>query len=124
MKLTLKKANLASEMPELLETIQNNLFAKASGELARKKVVAELWPDFNAALEKGSLIVAPFCGRPSCEEQIKEKSKANVEVEPGTPSRGAKSLCFPFQQPASVEGKKCFNSCLPAVKYCMFSRSY
>ncbi len=63
-----------------------------------------------------------------CEEVIKERSKANVEVEPGAPSMGAKSLCCPFQQPKKIEkGKqKCvLEGCdrAPTI-YTMFGRSY
>jgi len=90
--------------------------------------MAEKWADFLKALEGGNLIVAPFCGEPSCEEEIKENSKANVEVEPGAPSMGAKSLCFPFKQPKELQaGKgKCIkeNCPKPPLKYCMFGRSY
>jgi hypothetical protein len=45
---------------------------------------------------------APFCGDVDCEDQIKELSKADADLEPGAPSMGAKSLCMPFQQPAQV----------------------
>jgi hypothetical protein len=45
---------------------------------------------------------APFCGDIECEDQIKEMSKADADLEPGAPSMGAKSLCIPFQQPKQI----------------------
>jgi prolyl-tRNA synthetase len=37
---------------------------------------------------------------------------------------GAKSLCIPFQQPASAAGKKCIACDKPAKSYTLFGRSY
>merc|ERR1711994_531762 len=88
--------------------IQSSLFKKAKNEMDSHLSVVEKWDDFVNALDKSHIIQAPFCGIEDCEDEIKDLSKADVEVEPGAPSMGAKSLCIPFQQPASIgKGDKC-----------------
>ena len=93
-------------------------------------LVADSWKDFVSALDKSKIIQAPFCGNEDCEDKIKDMSKANVEVEPGAPSMGAKSLCIPFidnqlkqldpkSQPCVFPGCK-----TPPQFYTLFGRSY
>ena len=63
----------------------------------------------------------------SCEDEIKELSKKDGDLEPGAPSMGAKSLCIPFQQPAQIKPEtKCVrpNCTNPPQFYTMFGRSY
>ncbi len=128
LKLKLKKAAVKQEMPELLKTIQADLFTKAKNDLDSHISLAENWTDFMSALEGGNLILAPYCGLPACEEEIKDLSKADADVEPGAPSMGAKTLCSPFDQPKEiVKGKqKCIKEgCARAPKlYTLFGRSY
>ncbi len=127
-KVTKQKGQAGVEVPALLEEIQAALFDRAKGELDSHLKVVESWAEFLSALEGGNLIIAPFCGEPKCEEEIKERSKANVEVEPGAPSMGAKSLCCPFKQPRKIDPAK--QKCVlegcdkPPVFYTMFGRSY
>ena len=127
-KLTKSGDRLESEIPALLETIQADLFTRAKSELDKHVTVSDDWPGFLASLEKGNLIQAPFCGDEACEDEIKDLSKANVEVEPGAPSMGAKSLCIPFKQPKSACNlpKTCVKpNCKAKPKfYTLFGRSY
>ena len=106
------------------------MFKKARNELDENMVVADSWKDFVSALDKSKIIQAPFCGNEDCEDKIKDMSKANVEVEPGAPSMGAKSLCIPFidnqlkqldpkSQPCVFPGCK-----TPPQFYTLFGRSY
>ena len=56
---------------------------------------------------------APFCGEEPCEDEIKDMSKKDSDLEPGAPSMGAKSLCIPFNQPAQIKAsyyRSCFSS--------------
>lgn len=50
--------------------------------------------------------------------------RTDVAADPNAPAMGAKSLCIPFQQPASAEGKKCIACDRPAKSYTLFGRSY
>jgi bifunctional glutamyl/prolyl-tRNA synthetase len=126
-KLTEKKAGLMGRIQALLEDIQASMFARAKKELDDNVVVAKTWDQFVAALDKSKLIQAPFCGIEECEDQIKDMSKADVDVEVGAPSMGAKSLCIPFQQPGQLDAKqKCVRpGCAnPPQFYTLFGRSY
>merc|ERR1719222_351541 len=126
-KITMSKDNCENEIQDLLTTIQDSLFKRAKGELDTHLSVVESWDDFVKALEKGHLIQAPFCGVEDCEDTIKDMSKADIEVEPGAPSMGAKSLCVPFKQPKQLaKDQKCVKpGCSNKAKdYTLFGRSY
>ena len=126
-KLTEKKDDLVTRVPVVLEQIQKEMFAKAKKELDENMVTVKKWDDFVTALDKSKIIMAPFCGVEDCEDEIKDLSKADIEVEPGAPSMGAKSLCIPFQQPASIgKGDKCVKpGCEKKPEfYTLFGRSY
>lgn len=43
-------------------------------------VVVEKFDDFIPQLDKKNIILAPFCGEPSCEEKIKKESTRFVFV--------------------------------------------
>merc|ERR1712098_471698 len=126
-KLTMRKAGLKDDLPALLETIQSSMFARAKQELTDHLKVVTTFDEFLAGLEAKCLLQAPFCGEIPCEDQIKELSKGDEELNPGAPSMGAKSLCIPFQQPAQVTGETaCVRPGCPkkAQFYTMFGRSY
>ena len=126
-KLTEKVNGLTQRVQEVLGQVQSSMFKKAKKELDENMVVADSWNDFAAALDKSKIIQAPFCGNEDCEDKIKDKSKADVEVEPGAPSMGAKSLCIPFDQLKQLDPKAAcvFPDCkTPPKFYTLFGRSY
>jgi len=125
-KMTMKKEGCATEVKNLLIEIQNAMFKKAKDERDNNVSIAETWDDFKSALQKRHMILAPFCGKEACEDLIKDKSRDDVEVEPGAPSMGAKSLCIPIDQPKIVENKNCVapNCCEVTESFTLFGRSY
>jgi len=126
-KLTMKKTGLKDEIPALLTTIQSALFAKAKTEMTDHIKVVKSFDQFLEHLDKKCLLQAPFCGLEDCEDQIKELSKKDADLEPGAPSMGAKSLCIPFSQPGQIEPEdKCIKpGCeIKPQFYTMFGRSY
>lgn len=123
----MRKAGLKDDLPALLETIQSSMYSKAKNELTNHLRVVTKFPDFLKGLEEKCLLQAPFCGIEDCEDQIKELSKGDAELNPGAPSMGAKSLCIPFVQPAEVKADTaCIKpGCTNAPKYyTLFGRSY
>jgi len=126
-KLTMSKSGLIKELPALLETIQSDLFSKAKSEMDSHVKVVHDFPAFLAGLDAKCLLLAPFCGAEECEDEIKELSKKDADLEPGAPSMGAKSLCIPFSQPQQLpEGQLCLKpGCTCQAKfYTLFGRSY
>ncbi|EKG02718.1 prolyl-tRNA synthetase, putative,bifunctional aminoacyl-tRNA synthetase, putative [Trypanosoma cruzi] len=125
---------LPTAMTLLMDEIHNSMFAKAKRERQENTKKLTEWSDFTPALNRKCLVLAPWCGEMSCEDQVKkdsaEESKAmqseEVRDDARAPSMGAKTLCIPFDQPESVEGKTCIcKSCSrPAKHWVLFGRSY
>ncbi|KAK3680351.1 hypothetical protein LTR37_021305 [Vermiconidia calcicola] len=123
-------SDVAAKVPELLETIQKDMYNKAADEYSSHRKIVREWSDFVPTLNRKNVILVPHCTTGDCEDEIKKDSSGNVEgqeVDVRAPSMGAKSLCIPAEQPEEIqEGQKCVNpKCgKDAVKWVMFGRSY
>ncbi|ESL09503.1 prolyl-tRNA synthetase [Trypanosoma rangeli SC58] len=121
-------------MASLMDEIHGRMLAKASKERQENTKILTDWNEFTPALNKKCLVLAPWCGEMSCEDQVKkdsaEESRALQSEETRedirAPSMGAKTLCIPFDQPESVEGKTCIcKGCTSSAKHwVLFGRSY
>ncbi|XP_069160943.1 bifunctional glutamate/proline--tRNA ligase isoform X1 [Procambarus clarkii] len=125
-KLVLNRTTVGVEAQTLLDTIHNNLLSRARSDLDSHKVKVNSWSDFTSNLDKGNIILAPFCGQEQCEDAIKKDSAREETAEPGAPSMGAKGLCIPFEQPGEVNGLSCIHPSCKAkpLYYTLFGRSY
>nr|XP_045614961.1 bifunctional glutamate/proline--tRNA ligase-like [Procambarus clarkii] len=125
-KCVLNRSNVVLEAQTLLNTIHNNLLTRARSDLESHKIKVNNWNDFTSNLEKGNILLAPFCGKAECEDAIKKDSACEDTAEPGAPSMGAKSLCIPFEQPGEVKGLSCIHPSCKAepLFYTLFGRSY
>lgn len=127
---TIEIKDLATAVPALLETIQADMFQKASDEYASHRKIVREWKDFVPTLNDKNVLLVPHCLGGPCEDEIKEDSKGNIEgqeVDARAPSMGAKSLCIPHDQPEAIaEGTLCINpKCgQKAEQFVMFGRSY
>ena len=54
--------------------------------------------DLRSQLDSKCIVLAPFCGRPDCEDNIKRDSAREDVVEAGAALMGAKTLCLPIDQ--------------------------
>lgn len=124
-KQALNRSAVGVETKALLDNIHANLLSKARTDLESHKIKVNTWNDFTSNLDKGNILLAPFCGKEECEDAIK-KDSAREETEPGAPSMGAKGLCIPFEQPGEVNGLSCIHpSCKTTpLFYTLFGRSY
>lgn len=121
-------ANLATEIPALLETMQADMYAKAKqaydSHISEVTELSEMTP----LLNKKHVLLAPFCGEESCEDAIKDATARrddDEEVDEKAPSMGAKSLCMPFDQKPLADGTKCVGACGRVAKaWTLFGRSY
>lgn len=125
-------SELGAEVQGLLDSIQKNLYEQAREKLERHTRQITSWDDFVPSLNEKNINLIPHCLTEECEDQIKKLSaragEDTVPEDEKAPSMGAKSLCIPFRQPATVlQGN---TSCLnpecehKAKKWCLFGRSY
>ncbi|KAF6805123.1 prolyl-trna synthetase, partial [Colletotrichum sojae] len=128
-------AELAAKVPELLETIQSDMYNKAEKSFREHRLVLNDWEKVTPALDAKNVVLIPHCLGGKCEDRIKELTTSeppeNATLPEGKkqPTMGMKSLCIPFEQPTEglVAGEtKCLNpECeAKAQKYVMFGRSY
>ncbi|KAH9974143.1 hypothetical protein BGW80DRAFT_1437038 [Lactifluus volemus] len=121
--------SVETAVPALLETIQNEMFARAKDIYwSRIKQVTE-WEKVVPTLDDKCVAVLPWCEVESCEDDIKERSgRAAEPQDERAPSAGAKSLAIPFNQShwdPIIPGKtKCPACGGDAKRWTMFGRSY
>ena len=76
-----------------LDNIHNDMFANAKKILDERTTTLETYDEFKSELEKGTLIRAPICDNPTCEEKIKEETGADIRVIPdGSEDDGSKCI--------------------------------
>jgi len=129
---TIPLEELATKVPELLETIQADMYTKAEAAFREHRKQITKWEEVVPALDAKNVVIIPHCLVPSCEDRVKELTKGSSdEIGPDgkkSPPMGMKSLCIPFEQPEGlVKGEtKCLNpECDKlAEQWCMFGRSY
>lgn len=130
---TIPIAELGTQVPALLETIQQDMYNRADEAFKSRRLILRNWEQVVPSLDARNVVIIPFCEEPVCEERIKEmtKSEDNQELGPDgkkLPSMGMKSLCIPFEQPEGlIPGEtECLNpECGKKAKsWVMFGRSY
>ncbi|KAI8165306.1 putative proline--tRNA ligase [Colletotrichum sp. SAR 10_70] len=131
---TIPLAELSTKVPELLETIQSDMYQKAKKSFDEHRLVLNDWEKVIPALDTKNVVVIPHCLAEKCEDRIKELTNSeppeNATLPEGKkqPTMGMKSLCRPFDQPEGlvVGETKCLNpDCKDFAKeWVMFGRSY
>jgi prolyl-tRNA synthetase len=118
-------ADLATNTVEMLEEIQHEMLSNATAERDSRLSQVTKWSEFLPALDKGHMVLVPFCGDEDAEEWIKENSA--IEDPITGQSAGAKSLCIPFNQPSNIsdESMPCITGQGRKAKFwTLFGRSY
>ena len=109
-KLTVSFAELSEKVGELLETIQQDMYAKAKAHLDSHTFEAKSVDEMEKILDTNKgFIKAMWCGSKKCEERIKDKT-------------GASSRCIPFKQECLDD--KCVYCGKPAAKMVYWGRAY
>lgn len=130
---TIPIADIATKVPELLETIQSDMYIKAEKSFREHRVQITNWDEVLPSLDNKNVVLIPFCLDGKCEDRIKElttrvDNQPDIPENKKPPTMGMKSLCIPFEQPEGiVEGEtECLNpECKSkAQKWVMFGRSY
>ena len=120
---------IESKIPALLNEIQASMFRVAKEGRDSKMVTVTKWEDFVPALEKGCLVLTPFCDNVEWEDKVKKMSRdealqGGVEAATTATSVAAKTLCKPFDAPPLPDGTPCFVSGLTATAWVLWGRSY
>ncbi len=109
-KTVISQDDAQSKSVQLLDEIQMNLFNRAKQRLIDKTFVINNWVDFRDIVdnEKG-FANAHWCGKASCEEQIKDETKATIR-------------CIPFD--AKEETGDCVKCGEKSNKRVIFAKAY
>jgi prolyl-tRNA synthetase len=95
---------------ELLEEIQNSMFARAKSFRDEHITQVNTWDEFTQTLEgKGGFISAHWDGTPETEDAIKDKTKATIR-------------CIPFNN--KQEAGTCILSGKPSTQRVLFAKAY
>jgi prolyl-tRNA synthetase len=122
-------SNIESSVCEALKAIHDDMLSRARKDHDEHvKLIHNNWDDVLPALDKKNCVLIPWCEQVQCEKVIKErtsrKSTADASIDEAAPSMGAKSLCIPFDQPESINGRACLQCGQPAKSFTLFGRSY
>lgn len=97
-------------VPELLETIQKELFEKARAHREQNTHEANSWDEFRDLIKnKGGFVMAHWDGTAKTEELIKQKTKATIR-------------CIPLE--GKKEPGKCVFSGEPSERRVLFAKAY
>jgi len=100
--------NLAATVEKMLGEIQKSLYDRALAFRKSNTVETNDYKELKAAVEKG-FAYSYWCGRATCEEKIKEETKATMR-------------CIPLDQPGG-QGR-CVYCRQPAKEKAIFARAY
>lgn len=104
---------LGLEVPALLDTIQKDLFNKSEKSRNDLTVDVTTWDEFKSTIaDKKVFIRAPWCEEASCEEVIKEETKAS-------------SRCLELERiQETLTDTPCAHCGKPAIHKWLFAQSY
>lgn len=102
-------ASLSETVAILLNTIQDELFARSKARLEKRTRIVDSWKDFVHAINDGNFVLAHWCGSAEVEKQIKEETGATIR-------------CIPFNQPE--EAGICVKSGNPSNRRVLFAKAY
>ncbi len=109
-KQSLSLDNLAVNIQQLLNDIQQNLYNRAKAYREEHTTTVDTWEEFEKTLdEKGGFVSAHWDGTSETEDAIKEKTKATIR-------------CIPLNN-AQEEGK-CILTGKPSKQRVLFARAY
>lgn len=93
-----------------LEAMHHALFSKAEHFMKSNTVTVSTMNEFESALEQRKMIRMLFCGKPTCEKALKDKTTAT-------------SRCIPLDE-KPVKGGLCVQCSEPAEWHVLFSKAY
>src|SRR5512141_92714 len=113
-KRTVTLDSIGEDVADLLSVIQTDMQVAAYERREANSVRGNIsYEDFKALMEgKGGFVYAGFCGKVSCEEAIKEETKATIRVLPDEEFRSAETPT------------KCLKCGAPSVAEALWAKAY
>ena len=113
---TLEKASVPQEglgkrIEDMLDDIQNNIYAKALKFRDDNIRKVDTWEEFKENIGKGGFLLCHWDGTPETEERIKEETKATIR-------------CIPIDYAVCEEEGTCIYSGKPSHRRVLFAISY
>jgi prolyl-tRNA synthetase len=109
-KISVPLHQLEEQIPEILDSIQKNLFKKAQAFQQENTYAVETYQEFKSSLEeKPGFYLVYFAGTPEDEDKIKEETKAT-------------GRCIPFALQGEVG--KCFYTGKETSQRVIFAKAY
>ena len=109
-KQVIRLADVVTEIPKLLDQIQDNIYARALTFRTKMITSVDSYEEFKKVLdEKAGFILAHWDGSPETEAAIKEETKATIR-------------CIPLD--AKDEAGVCIYSGKPSIRRVLFARAY
>ncbi len=106
----MKAADVAIEIPKLLDDIQKNMYNRALKFREEKTSTVDTYDEFKKVLDgKGGFVLAHWDGTPETEARIKDETKATIR-------------CIPLD--SKEEDGKCIYSGKPSKQRVLFARAY
>lgn len=124
---TVNIADASTRIPEILNEMHHALYNKAKDAFDEAVIMVKDVDEMAPELNKKHQLLAPFCGKEACEDNIKDytqRKSAGEVVDDKAPSMGAKTLCIPLEQPPLEPNQKCCGCDAPAQYWTLFGRSY
>jgi prolyl-tRNA synthetase len=110
-KFSVSLENAPTEVPVILDAIQDELFARALAAREAGTHTVDSYEAFKARIDQGGFFLVPWHADPANEEQVKDDTRATIR-------------CYPLDRQAEAEGKTCFFSGRPATHMAIFARAY
>lgn len=101
--------NIAGQIKQLLDKIQDNLYARALSFREENTFIVNSWDEFKEQIEIGGFLMAHWDGTAETEEAIKNETKATIR-------------CIPLN--SAEEAGECVFSGKPSAKRVVFGRAY
>lgn len=144
-KQTAPAEKVAPTVQAMLGAIQSDMLESARKQRDEHISIVTEWEEFVPALDRGHMVLAPWCETVESEEWVKKMTKAtgapvpsveggggggDGDAEAGQPdpralTGAAKTLCIPLEQAPMAEGMKCFTgNGADAKVWALWGRSY
>ncbi|HET6517880.1 MAG TPA: His/Gly/Thr/Pro-type tRNA ligase C-terminal domain-containing protein, partial [Nitrosopumilaceae archaeon] len=93
---------ISEKINSILDDIQKKMLISAKKILDEMSHSISNYDEFKSQIEKGGFLQTPWCGKPECEEKIKEETGADIRVIPFGSEDSSKKCVYCEEQSVSI----------------------